>query len=264
VPPPAAAPYGYGKKKALVIGCNYVGTANALNGCINDANYLKYLLKHKFQFPENEILVLTDDSPDPYRVPTKANILNAIHWLVQDAAPGDSLWFSFSGHGGQVPDKDGDEEDGLDETILPSDFKVAGPIIDDELQSKLAARVPNGCKLTCIMDCCHSGTGMDLPYEYKSGRVVREARPKYINGDVVCFSGCLDSQTAADSKSLSKVVNSGVLTFTFVKSIEAYYPNLTYGSLLNWMDHYVKEKGFTQSIQMSSGKQLDLNAPFIV
>ena len=47
-------------------------------------------------------------------------------WLVSGARPGDSLFFSFSGHGGQVRDVDGDEADGLDETILPEDYKIAG------------------------------------------------------------------------------------------------------------------------------------------
>jgi len=247
-----------------VIGCNYIGTPSALNGCINDANYLKYLLSSKFHFPEQNVLVLTDDSSDPLRIPKRANIINAIHWLVQDAAPGDSLWFSFSGHGGQVPDLDGDEEDGLDETILPSDYKISGPIIDDDLHSFLAARVPSGCKLTCMMDCCHSGTGMDLPYEYKAGGVHCESKPKFTVGDVVCFSGCLDSQTAADSKALSRVANSGVLTFSFVKSVETYYPNLTYGSLLSTMTKFVSEKGFSQVIQLSSGQLMDLNVPFLM
>lgn len=37
-----------------------------------------------------------------------------------------------SGHGGQTPDLDGDEDDGYDEVIYPLDFKQAGHIVDDE------------------------------------------------------------------------------------------------------------------------------------
>lgn len=54
-----------------------------------------------------------------------------MQWLVRDARPGDSLFFHYSGHGGQAADLDGDEDDGFDETILPLDFKTAGEIIDD-------------------------------------------------------------------------------------------------------------------------------------
>ena len=39
--------------------------------------------------------------------------------------------FADSGHGGQQADRDGDEIDGLDETIFPSDWKTAGVITDD-------------------------------------------------------------------------------------------------------------------------------------
>ena len=36
-----------------------------------------------------------------------------------------------SGHGGQTKDLDGDEQDGLDETICAADFKTAGMIVDE-------------------------------------------------------------------------------------------------------------------------------------
>jgi hypothetical protein len=42
--------------------------------------------------PEN-IVVLTDDTRDPKRLPTKANILGAMKWLVKDAKAHDSLFF---------------------------------------------------------------------------------------------------------------------------------------------------------------------------
>ena len=38
-------------------------------------------------------------------------------WLLGGVQSGDSLFFHFSGHGSQVIDHSGDEEDGLDETI---------------------------------------------------------------------------------------------------------------------------------------------------
>ncbi|KAK1231845.1 hypothetical protein PQX77_005059 [Marasmius sp. AFHP31] len=45
------------------------------------------------------------------------------HWL--RSAPKDS------GHGGQTEDLDGDEIDGFDEVIFPSDYKQKGHIVDD-------------------------------------------------------------------------------------------------------------------------------------
>jgi hypothetical protein len=39
-------------------------------------------------------------------------------WLVNDVKAGDSLFFMYSGHGTQVKDLDGDEDDGLDEAYI--------------------------------------------------------------------------------------------------------------------------------------------------
>jgi uncharacterized caspase-like protein len=58
------------------------------------------------------MVILTDDQSHPMSQPTKANMIRAMHWLVKDARPNDSLFVHFSGHGGRTPDLDGDEEDG--------------------------------------------------------------------------------------------------------------------------------------------------------
>lgn len=46
------------------------------------------------------MMVLTDDNPNPSGKPTAQNIVGAIGWLINGAAPGDSLFFHYSGHGG--------------------------------------------------------------------------------------------------------------------------------------------------------------------
>jgi hypothetical protein len=96
-------------------------------------------------------------------LPTKENILHSIERLVTGAKAGDMLYFSFSGHGTQVPDHSGEEADGLDEAIVPGDFAEIGRVItDDELAAYLVAPLTEGVLLTCIFDCCHSGTILDL------------------------------------------------------------------------------------------------------
>ena len=64
-----------------------------------------------------------------------------------------------AGHGSQKRDYTGDERDGLNETICPTDFMRAGQIIDDTLNERLVRRVPKGCILHALLDACHSGTG---------------------------------------------------------------------------------------------------------
>lgn len=262
---PVPVPTAGGKRKAFLIGINYIGNPNAhLDGCINDTNYLKFMLINKFKFDPANMLVQTDDQRDPMLQPTRVNIINGMRWLVSDAAPGDSLFFSFSGHGGQVPDYNGDEIDGLDETIMPVDYKISGPIVDDDIHAILGMGVPPGAKLTAVMDCCHSGTGMDLPFSYSTG--CQSCDPlgtsKITRGDIVCFSGCRDDQTSADSTTLSYVAHSGVLTYSFVKAVEDHHPYLTYSTLLQTMQTAVRQKGFRQVIQMTSGKQLNMDMPF--
>lgn len=39
------------------------------------------------------------------------------------------------------------------------DYQSEGMITDDEISSILIQTLPDGVRLTCIMDSCHSGTG---------------------------------------------------------------------------------------------------------
>jgi len=236
---------------------------------VNDAKFMRYMLETKFGFSDQNLIMLTDeDQTDSSKLPTKENMLKYMDWLVEGVMPGDILFLSYSGHGGQTQDEDGDEEDGMDETILPTDFMTAGTIVDDVLHDKLCKNIPAGAKLIAVMDCCHSGTGLDLPYEYDPAsstvKVDRTAvaHNKTCRGQVVCYSGCRDDQTSADSKNLSRVAFAGALTFCFTKCIENNYPNLTYGTLLSGIEKLFEEKSFSQVVQLSAGHELDINAPF--
>jgi hypothetical protein len=74
--------------------------------------------------------------------------------LARELQPGDFLFLSYSGHGGQVPDLDGDEEnDGLDETWCLYDRML----IDDEL-FKLFSHFVAGVRIFMLSDSCHSGS----------------------------------------------------------------------------------------------------------
>ena len=152
-----------GVRKALLVGCNYRGTSAELRGCINDVHAIRDLLRSQ-GFPVNNMTILHDE--DRNMMPTRANILRAMQWLVAGAKQGDVLFFHFSGHGSQQRDDSGMEADGYNETICPCDYSRAGQIIDDEIWSNLVHPLPSGVRLTAIMDCCHSGTGLDLPFTY--------------------------------------------------------------------------------------------------
>lgn len=116
-PPPATpqhfghgAPQGYafqysqctGRRKALLIGINYFGQRGQLRGCINDVRNMSAYLVENFGYKREDMVILTDDQQNPMSQPTKQNILRAMHWLVKDARPNDSLFFHYSGENSSV------------------------------------------------------------------------------------------------------------------------------------------------------------------
>ena len=115
-------PAGGGKKKALLIGINYVGQKGELSGCINDVQRIKKYIEGQ-GFEGGDIQVLTDETSAK---PTYKNIMNGLLWLADGAVAGDSLFMHYSGHGGRLVDQDGDEADGYDETMVPVDYGRAG------------------------------------------------------------------------------------------------------------------------------------------
>jgi hypothetical protein len=163
-----------GRRKALLIGINYFGQRGQLRGCINDVRNMTAYLSEQYGYKREDMVILTDDQQNPMSQPTKQNILRAMHWLVKDARPNDSLFFHYSGHGGQTKDLDGDEPDGYDEVIYPVDFRQTGHITDDEMHRIMVMPLQAGVRLTAIFDSCHSGTALDLPYIYSTQGILKE------------------------------------------------------------------------------------------
>ncbi|THH12132.1 hypothetical protein EW145_g182 [Phellinidium pouzarii] len=131
---------------------------------------LKTLLVDKYGYKADDVKVLMDDGH--HEEPTMKAMLKALEGLVGGAKAGDRFVFHFSGHGSQVVNTDGSEVDGMDEVIWPADViydseaaeneKVLNFIIDDKLKEILVDRLPPDTHLTVLLDCCHSGTGLDL------------------------------------------------------------------------------------------------------
>jgi len=155
---------GGGTKWAVLIGINYVGQNGELSGCHNDVLNITKFLTNSQGFEQENMMTLLDDGQ--HKEPTYRNIMDAFSWIARAAQPGDTVWIHYSGHGGRVEDQDGDEDDGYDETLIPVDFQSAGQIRDDDLLKYLVKPMREGVLVTCLMDCCHSGTVLDLPYNF--------------------------------------------------------------------------------------------------
>lgn len=99
---------------------------------------------------------------------TKAGILAAFGALESRCTPGDYVYIHFSGHGQQITDIHGDEDDGFDEAWIPYDAEMAyshsykgeNHLTDDEIGEcleRVCRRIGSSGKLLVVADACHSG-----------------------------------------------------------------------------------------------------------
>jgi metacaspase-1 len=84
---------------------------------------------------------------------TRESVQSAIREAAARLTSGDIFLISYSGHGGQVPDLNGDEPDDADETWCLYD----GEHLDDE-SFDLWKRFAAGVRVLIFSDSCHSGT----------------------------------------------------------------------------------------------------------
>jgi hypothetical protein len=199
---------------SIHIGVNYVdkkhyGTRAELPYCLNDAEKM-YALAGGLGFKSVKLLDEKAKSTD-------------LLWILDNAAielnAGDILFLSFSGHGRQFQDLNGDEEDHYDEAWVLYDRML----IDDELYLALA-RFKKGTRILVISDSCHAGTitksfdeiaamgndeygklmktEADLIYQRNKNRydpILKSISPKVrneITASVILLAACQDNQKA--------------------------------------------------------------------
>jgi hypothetical protein len=248
----------YGKC-GLLIGINYNNTQNQLLGCINDTNNVKNILQQQFAY--NNFIFLTDFTETK---PTKKNIINSLTNLLVNSRKGDSLFFLYSGHGTCTIDLNNDETDGQDEMIVPLDgVSISTCISDDELSTIVKTNLKEGVKLFMLFDSCFSGTVMDLRYNFGEDINNPNINTKVSEtiSQVIMISGCKDSQTSADAFVNYNGQNtySGAMTFSFIKTIQELGTKISFKTLLENMRKILKENGYSQIPQLSSGTLIDIN-----
>ena len=144
------------KGTSLHVGLNsvdpkhYGGWSGELNACEADAEDMQSLAS---QAGFTAKLFKTKQA-------TRPAVINAIKAAAKSLKKGDLFFVSYSGHGGQVPDKDNDEPDLKDETWCLYD----GELIDDELYD-LFARFTPGARVLVLSDSCHSGTVTKMAFD---------------------------------------------------------------------------------------------------
>ncbi len=189
---------------------------DTLRGCVADANDLRQLIQMGLQFTMDECAILTDG------MATKQGLLSGLNLLVQELQTGNlgrAIW-TFSGHGTQVPDLDGDEPDGMDEALCchdiaekDGDWDRTTILVDDEI-SQILSVLPITCLLEIIFDCCHASTGLkEMGRRHAAARYIpnplaenpapallgRRLMQQRRQQNVVLWAACRADQTSADA-----------------------------------------------------------------
>lgn len=162
--PPGSVISPEGRRRSLLVGINYYDTQDELHGGVNDVMRMVPVLA-KAGFPcnsENQRVLTDGPRAGTEQRPTRANILEALAWLVEGAEKGDALFFHYSGHGGRNGSTSGKGQ--FRETLVPVDFETAG-LLDEQVVSKeLLEKLPEGCRMTCLIDSAHgAGAPVGLP-----------------------------------------------------------------------------------------------------
>lgn len=148
-------------RRALLVGIDhYIAApsgaprARDLRGAYNDVRSVRSLLQRRYGFRDDEICELRDEDA------TRETIVGTIRsFLIERTSPGDQVFWFYAGHGSKAINPRSDEEDRLDETIVPSDANLDVPDIrDKELRHLFSQVLDRGGKLVAMFDSCHSGS----------------------------------------------------------------------------------------------------------
>ena len=136
----------------LVIGIDAYKSYNSLDGAVNDAK----MVAASLEAIGAKVTLLTDDKA------TRSEIMKAWADITAKAKAGDTVYFTYAGHGAQLPERlQGTEADGQDEFYVLTNFEESGinnseRLMDDDLLEWFNAR-PD-LHIISVSDSCHSGT----------------------------------------------------------------------------------------------------------
>lgn len=210
---------------------DYPGTANDLNGCLNDQeNVIAHL-------PEFQVRKFSDSEV------TKDRFLDECYEAIVNADEGTTIVIHYSGHGTQVNDYNSDEEDGYDEAL----YLYNGSLIDDRINEILQA-IPEGVTVLVLLDSCFSGSATRNPVrarfvQTESKRLLKR-RKKALSTDIkwIVISGCDEDQTSADA-----IIDgrwNGAFTFWAMKTLDR---SLTYKQWFAKIREHLPSLTFKQS-----------------
>jgi hypothetical protein len=220
---------------------HYQGWSGVLNACEADAKDMQAIAAAS-GFKTSTLLT---------KKATRAAWANGMNAAAAKLKSGDIFLLTYSGHGGQLPDLNADEDDGLDETWCLYD----GELVDDEMFAALS-KFAAGVRVFVLADSCHSGTSIkarallmshspvsDVKYRAMPDEYVQRtylANKKFydkiltsktlkkaadsVKASSLLISGCQDNQLSADGAfnglftgTLKRVWNNGKFSGDYAK-----------------------------------------------
>ncbi|MEZ5426934.1 MAG: caspase family protein [Pyrinomonadaceae bacterium] len=271
-------------KLALLVGINdYQTDWRDLSGTHNDVDLMKGLLR-EFGFIEKVRKAAPADAPcggqtedSPLKTlcsgqATRKAILDMFdRHLIENARlykeknkttpdQGAAVVFYYSGHGSFLPDDNGDEADGNDETIVPTDADMDGKnqIRDDEFSKRVQILSQFTTNITFILDSCHSGTATRGGGAKNDSSGARRGGGTVLSDGIdsrnfyVTISGSLPNELARedyfpDPETRTERLN-GTLTYHFAYFLRR-HPRATYRELMNLVRNAVVGLGRNQTPQ---------------
>lgn len=234
-----------GNRWAVVIGISkYKDSSRNLRFAKNDAISFKEVLLSKCRFQEDHILFLIDKDA------TREAIRRSIEsWLSSKIRLNDLVVIYFSGHGTQAKDRDGDEEDGFDEYLVPHDFKngdMSSGICDDIFAYWIANLISN--KILIIFDCCFSGGAAKVKGFYRSGvkgdvhtdDFVKDISREIPRRGVALLAASKPDQVSFEDDSLKN----GVFTYYIIEGITDKNSDMNFDRIIsdNEVFYFVRDK----------------------
>lgn len=275
VPKPTAS--ADASKFALLVGINRykdykpeTRKIRDLQGTNNDVELMKNLLVKDYNFGNVKTLLNEQATQkgilDGFRSQLIENAKNYQLKNKVEAKDGATVVFYYSGHGSQLRDDNGDETDGIDETIVAQDSDSEGikDIRDDEFDKFFNELRQYTSNITFIFDSCHSGTvtrggnsrsvrrDLKLPNNSRGGGDINDGIDMKRNESYVAISGSLPSQLSQENEFInpetSKTQWDGDLTYSLVNLLRQ-NPDATYREIMTQVQNQVVAYGRNQTPQ---------------
>lgn len=195
-----SAPVAGGSGDVYVVICalDYKQTSNPLS-CSIDGRNMEALVR-SCGIPEQNITAMYDEQC------TKDNVSDVVRDIAGKCGANDYFIFYYSGHGTNLQDISGDEEDGEDEAfcfVTPDgQINFDSCMSDDDFSELMTSSLDPDVKTIILTDCCHSGTIAD----FETG--------DWKERKAISLTGCLDNQTSGD------IGKGGIFTHSMLLAIQ--------------------------------------------